>query len=230
MVYYDPGISPPPASPTEAPPPGPAPANPPSPPTDAAQIKTSDSLGDFISNLGQNDDQKKLLDNLTQDPDYQKLKKYLDDSPSKVKYTSQPGLVIGGVERFGGYNSGSNTLIINPTKPEHVKDPKELIITVVHELLHVSQDLRLENPDIPPPIPKDIYDTSTDPTIQGNPDLKGQPLIRKDDPAVVNDPVLKKYLDDNYGDSDSNPKEEYKDLNKKGQKYIDDIVGRITAK
>ena len=41
-----------------------------------------------------------------------------------------PGLKMRGVERFGGYFLGSHTLEINPTKPEHVANPEELVDTI----------------------------------------------------------------------------------------------------
>jgi len=52
-----------------------------------------------------------------------------------------PGLTIGGIVRFGGYSPFSRTLEINPTKPEHVANPAELVDTLFHELIHAADDL-----------------------------------------------------------------------------------------
>lgn len=53
-----------------------------------------------------------------------------------------PGLRIGGVERFGGYDPVRRTLEINPTKPEHQDNPTELVDTITHELIHAVDDLQ----------------------------------------------------------------------------------------
>ena len=55
-----------------------------------------------------------------------------------------PGLVIRGVVRFGGYNPATRTLEINPTKPEHVTNPAELVDTITHELIHAVDDLQAD--------------------------------------------------------------------------------------
>lgn len=62
-----------------------------------------------------------------------------DLGPLALRVT--PGLTIGGIVRFGGYSPFSRTLEINPTKPEHVENPAEMVDTVFHELIHAADDL-----------------------------------------------------------------------------------------
>jgi len=62
-----------------------------------------------------------------------------DQGPLALRAT--PGLASGGIVRFGGYSPMSATLEINPTKPEHVNNPAELVDTVFHELIHAADDL-----------------------------------------------------------------------------------------
>ncbi len=62
-----------------------------------------------------------------------------DQGPLALRST--PGLTSGGIVRFGGYSPMSATLEINPTKPEHINNPAELVDTVFHELIHAADDL-----------------------------------------------------------------------------------------
>jgi outer membrane protein OmpA-like peptidoglycan-associated protein len=89
------------------------------------------------------------IDSLFSNPDFLALWNYLkmcgalpaqDLGPLALKVT--PGLVIRGVVRFGGYNSVTRTLEINPTKPEHVTNPTELVDTITHEMIHAVDDLQ----------------------------------------------------------------------------------------
>jgi outer membrane protein OmpA-like peptidoglycan-associated protein len=103
----------------------------------------------FRARLGSTPEQKAAIDVLFSNVTFRALWDYLsactaaphrDLGPLALEVT--PGLTIGGVERFGGYNLITRTLEINPTKPEHVSNPAELVDTVVHELIHAVDDLQ----------------------------------------------------------------------------------------
>ena len=102
----------------------------------------------FRGQLGGTPEQKSAIDTLFANTTFRALWDYLgactetpqaDLGPLNLKVT--PGLIMGGVERFGGYFSLARTLEINPTKPEHQTNPTELVDTVIHELIHAADDL-----------------------------------------------------------------------------------------
>jgi outer membrane protein OmpA-like peptidoglycan-associated protein len=103
----------------------------------------------FRAQLGATPQQRRAIDVLFADTTFLALWTYLrrcgavprqDLGPLGLLVT--PGLRIGGVERFGGYDPLARTLEINPAKPEHRSNPTELVDTVVHELIHAVDDLQ----------------------------------------------------------------------------------------
>ena len=102
----------------------------------------------FRTGLGTTLEQAAAIDALFANPEFLALWNYLractatprqDLGPLALAVT--PGLRIGGTVRFGGYSRLSRTLEINPTKPEHVSNPSELVDTIIHELIHAVSDL-----------------------------------------------------------------------------------------
>jgi len=104
----------------------------------------------FRAQLGANDAQKAAIAALFANPTFKTLWDYLatcaagkkDLGPLTLKVT--PGLKIGAVERYGGYDSVARALEINPTKPEHLSNPAELVDTITHELIHAVDDLEAD--------------------------------------------------------------------------------------
>ncbi|WP_286618680.1 DUF4157 domain-containing protein [Variovorax sp. J22R115] len=103
----------------------------------------------FRVGLGTTPEQAAAIDALFGNVEFSALWTYLrtctatptqDLGPLALAVT--PGLTIGGTVRFGGYSGASRTLEINPTKPEHVSNPSELVDTVIHELIHAVFDLQ----------------------------------------------------------------------------------------
>ncbi len=103
----------------------------------------------FRAALGTTPEQVAAIDALFSNADFLALWNYLkmcgalpaqDLGPLALRVT--PGLVIRGAVRFGGYNSLSRTLEINPTKPEHVTNPTEMVDTITHEMIHAVDDLQ----------------------------------------------------------------------------------------
>jgi outer membrane protein OmpA-like peptidoglycan-associated protein len=106
------------------------------------------SEAEFRRQLGARPEQKAVIDSLFGNARFRALWDYLAACPATpaqdhgpVQLLVTPGLRIGGVERFGGYNSITRTLEINPTKAEHVRNPQELVDTIVHEVIHAVSDL-----------------------------------------------------------------------------------------
>jgi len=103
---------------------------------------------EFRRQLGARPEQAAVIDALFANPSFRALWDYLGSCPAPpardhgpIRLLVTPGLRIGGVERFGGYTSLLRTLEINPTKPEHVRNPQELVDTVVHEVIHAVGDV-----------------------------------------------------------------------------------------
>jgi hypothetical protein len=99
----------------------------------------------FRAALGTTPQQVAAIDSLFSNAGFLGLWNYLkmcgalpaqDLGPLALKVT--PGLVI------GGYNSATRTLEINPTKPEHVTNPTELVDTITHEMIHAVDDLEAD--------------------------------------------------------------------------------------
>ena len=104
----------------------------------------------FRAQLGANDAQKAAIAALFANRTFKALWDYLaactagkkDLGPLTLKVT--PGLKIGGVERYGGYDPVARALEINPTKPEHLSNSAELVDTITHELIHAVDDLEAD--------------------------------------------------------------------------------------
>ena len=116
------------------------------------------------------------------------------------------------------------TLIVNPAKPEHVANPQELVNTVVHELVHASFDVqdaatRQGLTIAPPPLPEGATDLNHDAQFERR---FGYPSLEKADWQRT--PAAREYLEKNYGDSDSNPKEEFIDVNRAVQSLVQRVV------
>jgi len=106
------------------------------------------SEAQFRKRLGARPEQEAVIDALFSNARFRALWDYLGSCPATpaqdhgpVRLLVTPGLRSGGVERFGGYNLATRTLEINPTKAEHVRNPQELVDTVVHEVIHAMSDL-----------------------------------------------------------------------------------------
>jgi hypothetical protein len=191
---------------------------------DARRISTTGADGvrtimrltpdEFRKSLGSTADQKTAISALFADPTFSSLWNYLrtcpvgpkrELGPLRLKVT--PGLTIGGKERYGGYSPATRTLEINPSKPEHVSNPAELVDTITHELLHAVSDL------------------SADCEAAG---AKPAPLAGA---ATVSAPMRadvthseEKTLMVDLGPGASNPCEEFIDINKAAQQMIIQIL------
>jgi outer membrane protein OmpA-like peptidoglycan-associated protein len=104
---------------------------------------------EFRTQLGSTPQQEAAIDALFGNATFTSLWDYLrgcratppqDLGPLALKVT--PGLHDGSVVRFGGYTPATRTLEINPTKPEHLSNPTELVDTITHELIHAEDDLQ----------------------------------------------------------------------------------------
>jgi outer membrane protein OmpA-like peptidoglycan-associated protein len=106
---------------------------------------------EFRRQLGARPEQAAVIDALFANPTFRALWDYVGSCPAApaqdhgpIRLLVTPGLTIGGVERFGGYSPLFRTLEINPTKPEHVRNPQELVDTVVHEVIHAVDDIEAD--------------------------------------------------------------------------------------
>lgn len=170
---------------------------------------------EFQKKLGATADQKSAIAALFSNQVFLDLWNYLklcaaqpqqDLGPLALKVT--PGLTIGGVERYGGYNSSSRTLEINPTKAEHKANPSELVDTITHELIHAEDDLQADCKksglaDAP------LHGAGTQ-ISPGLSQVKGTPQ---------EDKLLK-----DVGPGASNPCGEFIDINKAAQQMIIDVI------
>jgi RHS repeat-associated protein len=171
----------------------------------------------FIEGL-KNADPKiaKMLDALLEDPQFKAMWEGIDKDPNVIlKVKSVPAWgAKDGIERFGVYEPDIDTLTINPTKEEHLKNPAELLDTLIHEMIHAVRDLL--NPCSPDILPPDVTDWDHD---KFNPRRLEMPPKR-----FVQNPVLRDYLDRHYGDSYSDPTRAWTDVNDKAQEMIVGIV------
>jgi hypothetical protein len=107
------------------------------------------SPDEFRNQLGSTSDQQSAIAALFANAQFSALWNYMNTCPTKPRKNLgplalkvSPGLKLGGVERFGGYEPGPPpTLEINPTKPEHKNNPAELVDTITHELIHAISAL-----------------------------------------------------------------------------------------
>jgi len=177
----------------------------------------------FKNGLKSNPQQTRLIDALFNQPDFRRLWDYLDRCPGftlTLKVT--PGLAIGGVERFGGFSPTgpcAGTLEINPAKAEHRSNAAELVDTLVHEIIHAICEARDCCRGLDYPLQNGETDWYHDPD---RPD-PGAPRPRKADPAGPD----KAHAEQHYGDSASDPANEYLDENDKAQELIRKIVDEV---
>lgn len=177
----------------------------------------------FIDGLKAYPKNKKAITALFEDPDFKKIWNYLKNCKKKIELRIRPGLNFGGPERFGMYlgsRKGNSVLFINPTKKECKENSMELVDTIIHECIHAVLDLREKCGDKGYPFSNDIIELFEDPNIKGEKEKEKKKV----------DPKDKKYLDKHYGDSASNPKEEYIDINDKAQQLIIKIILRLIKK
>lgn len=179
---------------------------------------------DFLKGLKSNPDQTALIDELFRNPEFQKLWQYLKRCPRvTITLKATPGLKdAGGVERFGQYSPGTQTLELNPTKPEHASNAAELVDTLIHELIHALFDVRDKCGEEGWPLPPGAADWYHDPTVP-NP---GRPRPNKASPEGPNKEHAKKH----YGDGASDPVREYLDENDKAQEFIVKLVLDVLRK
>ncbi len=168
----------------------------------------------FLAELATEPQQQAVLESFRRQPDGRAMLRYLAEYPGgyPLKLKSEAGLMIGGVERFGGYDGFRGELIVNPTKSEHVENPLELLDTVAHELLHAILDLPREA-DFP--FATDVLDSQIDPRLRRLNGLLNKRRVRGE---------LKTYLEQEYGDGISNPEDEYIDINAAAQRLVIKIV------
>jgi len=182
----------------------------------------------FFDGLGATADQKKAIAALRENADFKKLWDYLRKSEVRIVLEARPGLKIRGVERFGGFSGDPDAplgqLILNPTKKEHKDNPIELVDTLVHESIHAAIYVRTKDRTTPYPLDEKIKD------IQSDPKLAGLESLKKKDAKITGDAQLKDYLDKNYGDGQSDPENEYIDINIDAQKFVARILDDVLAK
>lgn len=166
----------------------------------------------FLEQLATTEDQAAALAALRGHPDFLRIWEYVRDLPDRyrIRFRAVPGLGrSSGVERFGSWGDG--VLVINPTHPEHQANPQELMDTVLHEMVHALLD-RPHGAGYP--LPDDALDVRHDDRLRG---MWG---LGKDEAP----PRLRPYLDAHYGDSASNPEEEYIDINDVSQRFIIKVI------
>ena len=175
---------------------------------------------DFIKALKTNPDRTSMIDELFRNPDFLKVWSFLKNCPGVIiTLKSTPGLEDkGGVKRFGWYRPGDHTLELNPTKPEHLSNPAELLDTLIHELIHALMDVR-DRCDGEWPLPPGATDWFHDPDV--NPPGALEP--RKDSEGSAS----KDHAKNHYGDGASDPEHEYLDENDKAQEFIVKIVTAV---
>ena len=169
----------------------------------------------FRAQLGANAGEKAAIAALFANPTFKGLWDYLaactsgkkDLGPLTLKVT--PGLKIGGVERYGGYDPVARALEINPTKPEHLSNPAELVDTITHELIHAVDDLEADCKKA----------GSKDAPLAGA--ATAQAPRRAD---LAGDTKEEARLMKEQGPGASNPCEEFLDINKAAQQIIVNVI------
>lgn len=170
---------------------------------------------EFQKQLGATSDEQKAIAALFANSTFLGLWNYLkkctagtpqDLGPLQLKVT--PGLKIGGVERYGGYEPASRTLEINPTKPEHKANPAELVDTITHELIHAVDDLAADCKK----------------AGAGDAPLAGSATATAPSRASVAGKPQEQQLMLDQGPGASNPCEEFLDINKAAQQMVIQII------
>ncbi|HEV7661601.1 MAG TPA: DUF4157 domain-containing protein [Allosphingosinicella sp.] len=169
----------------------------------------------FREKLGSTPNQKTTITTLFSNATFMGLWNYLKTCPAAPKadlgplaLEVTPGLKIGGVERFGGYSPLARQLEINPTKPEHVSNPQELIDTITHELIHAVSDLE-----------GDCAKAGAGASPLGGAATDSGPSLA----SVKGTPDEDKFLKE-LGPGASNPCEEFIDINSKAQQIIVAVI------
>ena len=169
----------------------------------------------FQKQLGATADQKTAIATLFANQTFLSLWNYLknctladqkDLGPLGLKVT--PGLKIGGVERFGGYDHLARTLEINPTKAEHKANPSELVDTITHELMHAVDDLA-----------DDCKRAGA-----GTAPLQGAATATAPHLSTVKGTPQEQQLMQDQGPGASNPCNEFLDINKAAQQIVIQII------
>jgi hypothetical protein len=168
----------------------------------------------FRKSLGSTADQKAAISALFAEKTFLSLWNYLKDCPvgpkrdlGPLRLEVTPGLKIGGKERYGGYSPLARKLEINPTKPEHVANPTELVDTITHELIHAVSDLAAE-----------CESAGANPAPLAGAATVDAPLRKDVTPAEEKQLMLE------LGPGASNPCEEFIDINKAAQQMIVQIL------
>jgi hypothetical protein len=181
---------------------------------------------DFLKKLAHTPAQAMVLHALEKNDEFQTLWRWLEDFPggNPVRFAIQPGLIMDRKERYGGFMGDSLTLVINPSKPEHVENPQMLVDTVVHELVHAVLDVMEESErqelKIPRrPIPQRATDLFHDAHLQAL-----APNADEFKASVKRKPEARTYLQRAYGSGDSDPVKEFIDVNRATQHFVQRII------
>lgn len=211
------------------------------------QRTTLDDIKPGLEAMGP--DHKIVIDELYKHPKFVALKKFLSGCPAgkidfKVeritsKVNGRDVDVFGGVSHPAG---GGAVLTINPKMPAAIKNPMEVVDTVVHECIHLALSQRsiCESKSNPFPLAADISDVPHDPELL---DVRSEALIahiRWDDRKFVAGLAAKgvttqsgenptEYYERHYGPSSSRPKTHYIDMNRQGLEFVTSIVSDIRA-
>ncbi|HTB80778.1 MAG TPA: DUF4157 domain-containing protein [Opitutaceae bacterium] len=195
---------------------------------------------------------KTIIDELFKNPKFVTLLNFIKGCPASIvdfKVARKTTKVNGkDVDVFGGVSQairgGPSTLTINPQMPDAIKNPLEVVDTVVHELVHLALKFRTkcESKANPFPLSSGIVDVPNDPELL---DVRADAIIagnetRPDDRKLVADTAAKgtttksggnpvEYFERNYGPSASRPKTNYVDLNRQGLEFVASIVSDIRA-
>ncbi len=195
---------------------------------------------------------KTVIDELFKNPKFVALINFIKGCPAGImdfKVARKTTKVNGkDVDVFGGVSQtargGPATLTINPQMPDAIKNPLEVVDTVVHELVHLALKFRTkcESKANPFPLSSGIVDVPNDPELS---DVRADALIagkgtRPDDRKLVADTAAQgtttksggnpvEYFERNYGPSASRPKTNYVDLNRQGLEFVASIVSDIRA-
>lgn len=150
------------------------------------------------------------------------------------------------VDVFGGVSQASSAstpvLTVNPKMPEAVKNPLEIVDTVVHEFIHAAIRFRskCESKTNPFPLAAGITDVPHDPELA---DVRADAVIagggqRPDERKFVAAEAAKgvttasggspvEHFERHYGPSSSRPKTNYIDLNRQGLELVTSIISDV---
>ena len=147
------------------------------------------------------------------------------------------------VDLFGGFSPGNPSIMtVNPFRPEHARNPIELVDTVVHEFLHAILDLQTTctSNSNSFPLALGVLDAPRDPelvplrtaaTAAGD-DPMDRSVVARESAAGVKTASggnLLEFFDRNYGPSASRPETHYIDLNRQGLELVTSIISDIMS-